>query len=47
MEARLLQLELNMDSAKRDIEELKELVTNLTFMVNQLNTSIKDLIESK
>jgi uncharacterized coiled-coil protein SlyX len=47
MEARLLQLELSMDASKRDIEELKELVTNLTFMVNQLNTSIKDLIESK
>ena len=47
MEARLLQLELSMDAAKRDIEELKELVTNLTFMVTQLNTSIKDLIESK
>jgi uncharacterized coiled-coil protein SlyX len=47
METRLLQLELSMDAAKRDIEELKELVTNLTFMVNQLNTSINDLIESK
>jgi len=47
METRLLQLELSMDASKRDIEELKELVTNLTFMVNQLNTSIKDLIESK
>jgi hypothetical protein len=36
-----------MDAAKRDIEELKEMVMNLTFMVNQLNTSISDLIESK
>jgi uncharacterized coiled-coil protein SlyX len=47
METRLLQLELNMDAAKRDIEELKEIVMNLTFMVNQLNTNIKDLIDSK
>jgi uncharacterized coiled-coil protein SlyX len=47
METRLLQLELSMDAAKRDIEELKELLMNLTFMVNQLNTSINDLIESK
>ena len=47
MEARLLQLELSMDAAKRDIEELKEMMMNLTFMVNQLNTSINDLIESK
>ena len=36
-----------MDAAKRDIEELKEIVTNLTFMVNQLNISINDLIEAK
>jgi hypothetical protein len=47
METRILQLELSMDAAKRDIEELKELLMNLTFMVNQLNTSINDLIESK
>ena len=36
-----------MDAAKRDIEELKELVTNLTFMVTQLNDSVNDLIEAK
>jgi uncharacterized coiled-coil protein SlyX len=47
MEARLLQLELIMDADKRDIEELKEIVMNLTFMVNQLNTNIKDLIDNK
>ena len=47
MEARLLQLELSMDAAKRDIEELKEMITNLTFMLTQLHTSVNDLIESK
>ena len=47
METRILQLELSMDAAKRDIEELKELITNLTFMVTQLNTSVSNLIESK
>jgi len=47
MEARLLQLELSMDAAKRDIEELKEMIMNLTFMLTQLNTSVNDLIESK
>ena len=36
-----------MDAAKRDIEELKEIVMNLTFMINQLNTSVNDLIEAK
>ena len=40
METRLLQLELSMDAAKRDIEELKELLMNLTFMVNELNDKI-------
>jgi uncharacterized coiled-coil protein SlyX len=40
METRLLQLELSMDAAKRDIDELKELLTNLTFMVTQLNDKI-------
>jgi uncharacterized coiled-coil protein SlyX len=43
MEARLLQLELSMDAAKRDIEELKDLLINLTFMVNQLNDKINNL----
>ena len=40
METRLLQLELSMDAAKRDIEELKELLINLTYMVNELNSKI-------
>jgi uncharacterized coiled-coil protein SlyX len=40
METRLLQLELSMDAAKRDIDELKDLITNLTFMVTQLNDKI-------
>ena len=40
METRLLQLELSMDAAKRDIDELKELLINLTFMVNDLNDKL-------
>ena len=47
METRLLQLELSMDAAKRDIEELKEMMMNLTFMLTQLNTAVNDLIDSK
>jgi len=47
MEARLLQLELSMDAAKRDIEELKEMMMNLTFMLTELNTAVNDLIDSK
>ena len=41
MEKRLLQLELSMDAAKRDIEELKEIVMNLTFMVNELKNMLE------
>jgi uncharacterized coiled-coil protein SlyX len=43
MEARILQLELSMDAAKRDIEELKDLLINLTFIVNELNDKINNL----
>jgi uncharacterized coiled-coil protein SlyX len=43
METRLLQLELSMDAAKRDIDELKELLMNLTFMVNDLSNKINYL----
>ncbi len=47
METRLLQLELNMDSAKRDIEELKEIVQALSSMVNDMQTQINYLIDLK
>lgn len=43
METRLLQLELDMEAAKRDIEELKQLIMDLSYMVNQLNDKIKVL----
>jgi uncharacterized coiled-coil protein SlyX len=43
METRLLQLELSMDAAKRDIDEIKELLMNLTFMVNDLSNKINYL----
>jgi uncharacterized coiled-coil protein SlyX len=43
METRILQLELSMDAAKRDIDELKELLMNLTFMVNDLSNKINYL----
>jgi hypothetical protein len=36
-----------MDAAKRDIEELKEMMMNLTFMLTELNTAVNDLIDSK
>jgi len=47
MENRLLQLELSMDAAKRDIEEIKQLLMDLSYIVNKLTTNVNDLIESK
>ena len=47
MEARLLQLELSMEAAKRDLEELKELMSTLTYLINNLQIQINDLVDSK
>jgi uncharacterized coiled-coil protein SlyX len=47
MESRLLDLELKMEHAQRDIEELKDLVRTLCFNVEHLQNQIDDLIDSK
>jgi len=47
METRLLQLELNMDSSKRDIEELKEIVQALSTMINDIQTKVNYLVDLK
>ena len=47
MEDRILQLELTIGHAQRDIEELKEMVKTLSFLVNNLQIQINDLIDSK
>ena len=47
METNLLNLELKLEHAQRDIEELKEIVIRLSHMVSHLQTQITDLIESK
>lgn len=47
MEQRIFELELKMEHAQRDIEELKELVLTLTHMVYDIQNQINDLIESK
>jgi uncharacterized coiled-coil protein SlyX len=47
METRLLQLELSMDAAKRDIEELKQLIMDLSYMVNSMQTQVTHLIDLK
>ena len=47
METRLLQLELSMDAAKRDLAELKELMNTLSYLINNLQIQINDLVDSK
>jgi len=47
MEQRIFELELKMEHAQRDIEELKELVLTLTHSIHDLGKSIEDLIQSK
>jgi len=47
MEARLLQLELSMEHAQRDLEELKELMIKLSHLINNLQIQINDLVDSK
>ena len=47
MDSRLLDLELKMEHAQRDLEELKDLILTLTHNVLDLQYQIKDLIDSK
>ena len=47
MEAKILDLELKMEHAIRDIDEIKELVRTLCFNVEHLQNQINDLIDSK
>jgi uncharacterized coiled-coil protein SlyX len=47
MEQRILDLELKMEHAQRDLEELKELMSTLSFLINNLQIQINELIHSK
>lgn len=47
MEQRIFELELKMEHAQRDIEELKELMSTLSFLINNLQIQINELIHSK
>ena len=47
MEQRILDLELKMEHAQRDIEELKELMSTLSFLINNLQIQINEIIHSK
>jgi uncharacterized coiled-coil protein SlyX len=47
MEQRIFDLELKMEHAQRDLEELKELIKKLSFSIADLQLQIIDLIDSK
>ncbi len=45
LENRILQLELDYQSQKRDLEELKTLVIRISVMVSDIQTQINNLID--
>ena len=47
VETRLLDLELKMEHAQRDLEELKEMIRTISYLINNLQIQINDLIDSK
>ena len=47
MEQRIFELELKMEHAQRDVEEIKDLLLTLSHMVHDMQTQINYLIDSK
>lgn len=47
MEDRLLQLELDMGHAKRDIEELRDIVIALSHTINDIDKKITNFLDGK
>jgi len=47
MEQRIFELELKMEHAQRDLEELKDLILTLTHNIYDLQHQIEDIIQSK
>ena len=47
MEQRIFELELKMEHAQKDLEELKQIIRTISFMINEMKVQINDLIESK
>ena len=47
MEDRLLQLELDMGHAKRDIEELRDIIIALSYTINDIDKKLTTLINEK
>ena len=47
MEQRIFELELKMEHAQRDVEEIKDLLLTLSHMVHDIQTQINHLIDLK
>jgi len=47
MEDRLLQLELDMGHAKRDIEELRDIVIALSYTINDIDKKITNFLDGE
>ena len=45
LETRLLQLELDSEHCKRDIDELREILITLSWTISELDKKIEQLIE--
>ena len=47
MEDRLLQLELDIEHAKRDIDELRDILISLSWTINEIDKKVQTLIDGK
>jgi len=47
MEDRLLQLELDMERAKRDIDELRDIVIALSYTLHQIDEKITKFLDGQ
>lgn len=47
MEDRILQLELSMEHAKRDIDELRDILIQLSYTINDIDKKINQFLDGK
>ena len=47
METKILQLELDMERAKRDIDELRDIVIALSYTLHQIDEKITKFLDGK
>jgi hypothetical protein len=47
METKILQLELDMERAKRDIDEIRDIVISLSYTINDIDKKITQFLDGK